>query len=64
MPLWQRMERTLSQPKTYAELADTLGAKVESLEKVVTRDKGRRFTRVSGGDGIARIALVSSRGGD
>lgn len=64
IPLWQRLRRELlsgaGKPKTYAELADTLGVKVDSVEKAVKR-KGQVFTRVKSDDGIQRIALVERR---
>jgi hypothetical protein len=61
LPLWQRMRSTLSQgPQTLAMLADALGANVETLDRTVRRKSGL-FTRVPGGDGVTRIALVESR---
>lgn len=62
LPLWQRMKDSVTHgPQTLAELAENLGAKVESLDRIVRRSKNL-FTRVPGSDGIARIALVQ-RGG-
>ena len=61
LPIWQRMRAALlGGPATLASLADTLNANVESLEREARRKK-EHFTRLSGPDGIARLALVSSR---
>ena len=43
-----------------ADLADDLGANVDTLDKTVRR-KTSLFTKVSGEDGITRIALVERR---
>ena len=60
LPLPFRMTHLLSQgPLTYAEIAEELGAKVDSVIKATTRGNGlKTFTKVSGTDGITRIALV------
>jgi hypothetical protein len=62
LPLWERMKAEIKRqgPLTLARLADDLGANVESLDKTVRR-KTTLFTRVSGTDGISRIALVERR---
>lgn len=61
MPLWTRMKRVVRRgPQTLAEIAEELGANVESLDREVRR-KPRVFTRVPGSDGISRIALVEQR---
>ena len=61
LPMWQRMKDALrSGPPTLASLAEELGAKVDTVEKTVKR-KSEMFTRVSGEDGIRRIALVERR---
>jgi hypothetical protein len=61
LPLWQRMKSALSHgPLTLVRLADELGANVDTLDRTARRKSGL-FTKVSGEDGIARIALVSSR---
>ena len=48
------------QPQTLASLAEQLSANVESLNRTVRRHSDT-FTRVTGADGIARIALVERR---
>lgn len=61
LPLWQRVKEALrSGPRTLAALADELDAKVDTVEKAVKR-KTDLFTRVSGQDGIYRIALAERR---
>jgi hypothetical protein len=63
LPLWQRMLNLLKHrsPLTYAAIAKELDAKVDTVEKTVTRSKGRLFTKVTGTDGITRVALVERR---
>lgn len=61
LPLWQRLQGALRRgPQTLATLADDLGASVDTLDRTVRRRSGL-FTRVSGSDGIRRIALVERR---
>jgi hypothetical protein len=61
MPLWQRIiAEVRSGPKTYLQLAEALEQKVDSVEKAVKR-KGGVFTRVTGPDGIHRVALLEMR---
>lgn len=61
LPLWQRMQRALAhQPETLVALAEELDAKMDSIERTARR-KPDLFKRVSGPDGIARLALVSRR---
>lgn len=62
LPLWLRVKAEVSRgPKTFAEIADSLGVKVDSVEKAVKR-KGEVFARVSGStDGIRRVALLERR---
>lgn len=61
LPLWQRMKAAVAHtPQTFASLAEQLGANIETLERTVRRKTGL-FTRVSGADGITRIALVERR---
>jgi hypothetical protein len=60
MPTAERMRKALTRPMTAAELADHLGAKVDTIDKTARR-KSDMFTRASGADGIQRIALVSRR---
>ena len=63
LPLWQRMKLAVThQPMTAAALASELGPKanVETIERYA-RKYTEVFTRVSGRDGITRIALVEKR---
>jgi hypothetical protein len=61
LKLWERVRESLKAgPRTLASLAEELGAKTDSIEKAVKR-KDRIFTRISGTDGIARIALLEGR---
>lgn len=59
LPLWQRIRATLRKegPLTLAALADELDAKVDSIEKAVKR-QDQTFTRVTGPDGVFRVALL------
>jgi hypothetical protein len=58
LPLWQRMVHLLKTgPMTLAQMADELDAKVDSVSKAANR--GKTFTKISGSDGITRIALVA-----
>jgi hypothetical protein len=65
LQLWQRMKGQLSPgPMTLEALADELGAKPDSVKKVVDRSLKRKdpmFTRVVGADGQTRISLVARR---
>ena len=47
-------------PQTYAQLAEDLDAKVDSIIKATTR-KTKTFTKVAGDDGVTRLALVERR---
>ena len=47
----------IRQPQTLASLAEQLSANVESLNRTVRKHRDT-FTRVTGSDGVARIALV------
>jgi hypothetical protein len=62
LPLWQRITRVVrSGPQTLATIAEELDYdNVDSLERIVRKHK-ERFTRVTGSDGIHRIALVTRR---
>lgn len=61
LPIWQRMKQALQAgPATLVSLAETLNANVDSLDREARR-KRNLFARTSGPDGIARLALVSSR---
>lgn len=60
MPLQARMRALLRRgPLSYAEIATELEAKVDTVIK--TSKRSEAFTRVSGADGIQRIALVERR---
>jgi hypothetical protein len=57
LPLWQRIQAAVQhQPQSLPALADQLGAKLDSVEKAVTR-KSKLFTRTPNG----LIALVERR---
>lgn len=61
LPIWQRLKATLSDgPRTLAALADELNEKVDTLDRTVRRKSGL-FTRVTGSDGVTRIALLERR---
>ena len=63
LPLWQRVAHALREgPQTFARLAQGLDAKVDSVEKAAKR-KTNVFTKVSGNDGVYRLALVERRAG-
>jgi hypothetical protein len=58
LPLWQRIAQTLKGgPRTLAEIAGALDAKVDTVEKAVKR-KASVFERISGVDGVARVTLI------
>jgi hypothetical protein len=58
MPMWRRMRNAVKRgPQTLAVLADDLGANVDTLDRYVRR-YSNTFCRVSGDDGVTRIALV------
>jgi hypothetical protein len=62
LPLWQRIRGIVKAgPQTLATIASELKYdNVESIDRTVRKHKGL-FTRVSGADGVARIALVERR---
>lgn len=66
LPLHQRIESAIREaggkPRTYAELADELDVKADSIIKAVKRHP-KTFTRITQGadDGVQRIALVERR---
>jgi hypothetical protein len=61
LPLWQRMKQALTRgPLTLAALSSELTANVDTLDRTVRRKNGL-FTRITGSDGVARIALVERR---
>lgn len=60
LPLADRIAHALRDgAKTLAAIAGELDAKVDSVEKAVKRQEGRRFTRIAGKDGVYRIGLVT-----
>ena len=60
LPLWQRITHLVKAgPRTFAEIAAELDAKVDTVTKAVNRH--RAFTKVAGNDGITRIALIERR---
>lgn len=69
LPLWQRIAHLLKagggMPRTLAEIAESLDAKVDTVKKAVSPSRARggqsMFTSVPGSDGITRIALVDRR---
>ncbi len=61
LPLWQRIKSSVTQsPCTLAQLAEALGASVDTVDRTVRRHRDL-FTRTSGRDGISRITLVERR---
>lgn len=62
LPLWQRIKGIVKAgPQTLASIASELNHdNVESLDRIVRKHKNL-FTKVSGKDGISRIALVERR---
>ena len=61
LPLWQRIKSAVTQaPQTLASLSENLDAKVDTVKKAVQRHP-HLFTRITGSDGIHRIALVERR---
>jgi hypothetical protein len=61
LPLWQRLITAVKhQPQTLAALSEDLGAKVETIDRTVRR-KRELFTRITGPDGVHRIALIERR---
>jgi hypothetical protein len=62
LPIRARIEAALKRgPMSYAELADALGAKVDSVIKTVTRNKDKFVVVSSQPDGIQRIGLKTLR---
>jgi hypothetical protein len=60
LPLWQRIASLIKrQPMTVEAIAEELGARLDSVQKAVRRQ--RSFVRVPGTDGTSRIALVERR---
>jgi hypothetical protein len=62
LPLWQRIKAVVKAgPQTLATIASELNHdKVDSIERIVRKHK-HLFTRVTGKDGVARVALVERR---
>jgi hypothetical protein len=62
LPLWQRMQALVRQgPQTLADIASELNhGNTESLDRIVRRQKNV-FTKITGKDGIQRVALVERR---
>lgn len=61
LPLWQRIKTAVAHgPQTLVSLSEDLDAKVDTVKKAVQRHPGM-FTRITGKDGIHRIALVERR---
>jgi hypothetical protein len=61
LPLRQRIQTAVRHtPMTIASLAEELGAKVDTIKKTVDRYP-RLFSKISGTDGINRIALTEGR---
>lgn len=61
LPLRARIRHAVTAgPQTLVSLAQQLEASVETLERTVRRNKSL-FTRVTGDDGVHRIALVERR---
>jgi hypothetical protein len=62
LPLAHRMRHLLKNGAlTIAQIADGLGAKVDTVEKAAKRNDGKLFTRVPGQDGVYRIGLLDRR---
>lgn len=59
LPVWRRVKALVArEPMTIPDIATELDIKLDSIIKAVTRAEGRVFTRVTGSDGKARIALL------
>jgi hypothetical protein len=57
-PLWRRMRDAVRRgPKTVAQLAEELRANAETLDRTIRR-KPELFTRLTGADGVTKIALL------
>lgn len=63
LPLASRISHALTHgPLTFAQIAEALDAKVDSVIKAVNRGEGKTFTKMTNArDGIHRIALVERR---
>ena len=62
LPLWQRIREVVRHgPQTIARIATELGhSNVESLDRIIRRQKNV-FTKITGTDGVHRIALLDRR---
>lgn len=61
LPLWQRIKSAVTHgPQTLAALAEDLDAKVDTVKKAVQRHP-HMFMRITGKDGVQRIALQERR---
>jgi hypothetical protein len=62
LPLWQRVREVVRHgPQTIAQIASELNyTNVDSLDRIVRRQKNV-FTKITGSDGVHRIALVERR---
>lgn len=62
LPLWQRIRSIVKGgPQTLATIASELNYdKVDSLDRIVRKHKNL-FTKISGNDGVSRVALVERR---
>lgn len=64
--LWYRVKVALQEgpARTVAELAEQLGEKIDSIDKAIKRKSSGKdaiFTRISGSDGITKVALMERR---
>lgn len=61
LPLWQRMQYALKHgPMTAEELAQEIGGKVDSIDRIARRSK-TLFVRIPGSSGTSRIALLERK---
>jgi hypothetical protein len=61
LPVWQRLKTAVSHgPRTVQSLAEELSATIDTIERTVRRKNGL-FTRLTGADGVSKIALVERR---
>ena len=62
LPLWQRIRAIIrTGPQTLATIASELNHdRVDSIDRIVRKHKNL-FTKVSGSDGITRVALIERR---
>ena len=62
LPLWQRIKAVVKTgPQTLATIASELNHdKVDSIDRIVRKHKAL-FTKVTGSDGVQRVALIDRR---